>query len=70
MDLDCMAEAVAKLNAKTEPNLITIASARSFKTAVRVGRDQVEGAAEFVENELVARCYSLRGGAGTDLKCS
>ena len=65
-----MAEAVAKLNAKTEPDLFTVASACGLKTAVRVGRDQVEGAAEFVENKLVARCYSLGRGPGMDLKFS
>ena len=54
-----MAEAVAKLNAKTEPNLVTVAATRSLNAAVRVGRDQFEGAGEFVENELVARCDSL-----------
>ena len=54
MDLDRMAETVAKLNAKTKPDLVAIAALRRLFAADRVGFDQVEGAEEFVENKLIA----------------
>ena len=68
MDLDRMAEAVAKLNAKAEPDLVSIAAPRRLLATDRVGFDQVEGAVELVENELIARRNSLRRWAGRDLK--
>lgn len=68
MDLHRMAEAVAKLNAKTQPDLFSIAATRCFLAADRVGFDEVEGAEEFVENKLIADCDSLRRGAGMGLQ--
>ena len=68
MDLDRMSEAIAKLNAKTEPYLFTIPAPRRLFATDRVGFDQVEGAEEFAENKLIARRDSLRRGTGMGLQ--
>ena len=68
MDLHRMAETVAKLNAKTEPELVAVATLRRLFAADRVGFDEVEGAEEFVEDKLIADCDSLRRGAGMGLQ--
>jgi hypothetical protein len=48
-----MVEAVSKLDAQTEPDLIAIAAPGRFDRAGRDGLDQTEIAKEFVENKLV-----------------
>jgi hypothetical protein len=69
MDLDCVAKAVAQLGPKAKLDLVTIAAPCRFLAADRVGLDEVKGAVEFIEDELIARRDCLWGRTGMGLKC-